>query len=187
MFGYATNLSNVKSAVQHPPDDHHPSVYYAIWPLWLLFSLGVTLIYGIILVVSSASYAHEDSRMSRTSTAASSMASLHLPLTSGPLEETLRHPPEIPVRRRAVRALQRVLALIWLGIDIALPPRKPRKDSELKSVDALIKAKARLKARRLIWLGNFGAFCISMLYLVSKCALTYIIAIHAANTSHGSI
>ncbi|KDQ15135.1 hypothetical protein BOTBODRAFT_303248 [Botryobasidium botryosum FD-172 SS1] len=33
--------------------------HYAIWPCWLIFSLSVTFVWGVILVISSASAAHD--------------------------------------------------------------------------------------------------------------------------------
>ena len=145
----------------------------AIWPLWLLFCLGVSTAYGVILVLRATEYAADEASFSRTSTMLLHHTDMHkvlwtpfkgippLPLTLGTFERSTRW---TRAKWTAERKMNRVARQVHKAMRVAkvalvfLLPPLPDKQS-----------KRDYRPRRRVWIGNAIAV---LLYLCSSLVST---------------
>lgn len=145
----------------------------AVWPLWLLFCLTVTTVYGIILALRATEYAADGVGLSRRSTIVSRRAENEVWTLFKDVPE-MPMPPAIvdgsarrtrvkwAVQRKANRAARRlqsilrapvvrnVLRSVNAAVGFLLPPR--RNEGEVTKDYC---------ARRRIWIGNaLATFCV---------------------------
>ena len=148
--------------------------HFVIWPCWLLFCLGVTLLYGIILVISrSVSVAKHSPSLNRFSTSASdghpAPSSRNTPygtLTpSGPtpwVRSYARSPSPLPstLPRSPPNAPQCPNGLSpYYNVSSPLRQRLFRLLAVITDAD---------RPRQYIWLGNVIAFLLFLFFIISS-------------------
>jgi len=144
----------------------------AIWPLWLLFCLGVSTAYGVILVLRATEYAADEVSFSRTNTIMSHRADMHkalwtpfkgippLPLTPDTFEQSTRwtHAKWTAQRKinRAARQVHKALRVVKVALAPLLPPL-PDKQS-----------KRDYRPRWRIWIGNAVAVLCILMFIAGE-------------------
>ena len=147
----------------------------AIWPLWLLFCLGVSTAYGVILVLRATEYAADEASFSRTSTMLLYRADMDkalwtpfkgippLPLTLGTFEQSTRWTrAKWTAQRkmnRAARQARKALRVAKVALVFLLPPL-PDKQS-----------KRDYRPRRRLWIGNAIAILCVLMFVAGECSV----------------